>query len=245
MEILNDSFSANPWDLVFMDFWDPGEIPDATTDKADQKLLTYCDELTGACIPQFVGRGITTQRLLQVAFQIFLQIGIPQVIFVDADTKFAGFFKSVFTQMLIPVIAVSRGNHKAVRNERFHRYLNKVQTINTADSGSLHRWVQGIFFAIYAWNADAADGTDIPRCIPAFGREFPFPIDIRPVSSAQGSTVGGQQLLDYMTSTFPLYQKQQEIHSLLIAERRRRHRELKNEGKSARGRCRVGWISSR
>ncbi len=232
MEILHELESTNPWDAVFLDFWDPGDIPDCT--KGDQKLLTYCDELTGACIPQFLGKGITTQRLLQAAFQVFLQVGIPHVIYVDADNKFAGFFKQVFTQMLIPVVAVSRENHKAVRNERFHRYLNKVETINTADTGSLHKWVQGVFFAIYAWNADAVDGTDIPRCIPAFGREFPFPIDIKPLTSAEQSTVGGQQLLEYMNSTFPFMLKQREIFSTLVTERRRRHREYKNEGKRAR-----------
>ena len=46
-------------------------------------------------------------------------------------------------------------------------------------------------------SATQLDGTDIPRCIPAFGREFPFPIDIKPVTLAESSTVGGQQLLEY------------------------------------------------
>jgi len=70
-------------------------------------------------------------------------------------------FTQLFELLGIPVEPVAPENHKAVRNERFHRYLNKVQKINTANKQSYHQWIQGILFALYAWNAGPIVGTDI------------------------------------------------------------------------------------
>ena len=71
-------------------------------------------------------------------------------------------FKKTFQEtLLISVHMVARGNHKAIINEGFHRYLKKVQKINSADKGSLHKWLQGILFPLYAWNVGPVDGTDI------------------------------------------------------------------------------------
>ena len=64
---------------------------------------------------------------------------------------------------------VAPENHKAIRNEHFHRYLNKVEQINTADQGSFHQWMQGVLFALYGWNASPIDGTDVGRAFVAIG----------------------------------------------------------------------------
>ena len=67
---------------------------------------------------------------------------IPKLIVGDADGILAGMFKKTFQETLpIPVHAVVRGNHKAIRNDGFHRYLNKVQKIKSADKGNLHQWL--------------------------------------------------------------------------------------------------------
>ena len=84
------------------------------------------------------------------------------MIVVDADGLFSGMFKKTFQEtLLIPVHAFSRGNQKAIRNEGFHRYLNKLHNINASDKGSFRQWLQGVFFAMYAWNAGPEDRTDI------------------------------------------------------------------------------------
>ena len=89
--------------------------------------------------------------------------------------------KKTFQETLrIPVHAVARGNHKSIINEGFHRYLNKVHTINSADKGSLHQWLQFVLFALYAWNAGPVDGTDISRSVVAIRREFSFTMDLSP-----------------------------------------------------------------
>ena len=54
------------------------------------------------------------------------------MIVVDADGLFSIMFKKTFQEtLLIPVHAVSRINHRSIINEIFHRYLNKVQNINS------------------------------------------------------------------------------------------------------------------
>ena len=80
--------------------------------------------------------------------------------------------------LLIPIHAVTRGNLKAIRNEGFHRYLNKVQKINSSEKDSLNQWVKGVFFALYAWNAGPLYGNDIYLSVVDIGIELPFIIDL-------------------------------------------------------------------
>ena len=64
------------------------------------------------------------------------------MIVVDADGMFSEMFKKTFQEtLLLPVHVVARGNHRAIRNEVFHRYLNKVQEINSSENGSLNQWL--------------------------------------------------------------------------------------------------------
>ena len=45
----------------------------------------------------------------------------------------------------------------------FRRYFKKVQNINSEDNISLHQWLQGVLFALYAWNEVPVDGTNIAQ----------------------------------------------------------------------------------
>jgi len=104
--------------------------------------------------PFFKGKETDSKTVANAAVaSFFTSFGLPRMIIVDADGVFAGMFVQLFQLLGVPVEAVSRENHKAIRNERFHRYLNKVQRINTADTGSMFRWKQGALYALYAWNA--------------------------------------------------------------------------------------------
>ena len=46
-------------------------------------------------------------------------------------------------------------------NEGFHRYLNKVKNIKSAENGSHHQYFPGLLFALYSCNAVPVDITDI------------------------------------------------------------------------------------
>ena len=75
---------------------------------------------------------------------------------------FSEIFKKTFQEtLLIPVHEVARGNQKAIIYEGFHRYFNKVQKINSEDNFSLHQWLKGVLFVLYASNAGPVDRTDI------------------------------------------------------------------------------------
>ena len=71
---------------------------------------------------------------------------------------------------------LQRSTKKPNINKGFHRYFNRAQQINSANKGSLHQWLQGIFFAMSAWNAGPEDGSDIAKYVVDIGRELPYTI---------------------------------------------------------------------
>ena len=66
--------------------------------------------------------------------------------------------------------------------------MNKVQKIKSVDKGSLNQCFQGVFFALYAWNAGPVDRTEIDLSVVAIGREFPFPIKLSPARLRKGTS---------------------------------------------------------
>ena len=225
--VLHDLPCDAPLDVIFLDVWSPGEVPEKS---GDHSVLTYIDGMTGFAGAAFIReKPVTSTTLATIAFaNFFVPFGMPRLVIVDADGLFAGAFLDMCHTLLIPVDAVSKENHKAVRNERFHRYLNKVQRLNTAAKESLHQWIQGTLFAVYAWNAGPIDGTDIGRSFAALGRDFPFPIDLALNPPPVRLPIEGNEALDHVDALFPLLCRQQDLLRLLNQERRICHRELRN-----------------
>ena len=111
------------------------------------------------------------------------------MIVMDADDFFMEFSRRLFKRtLLIPVHAFEKDNHKAIRDEGFHCYLENVQNIKLADKGSIHQYLQGVFFALYDWNAGPVYGTDASRRILALGIELPFPIELSLARSTEGTS---------------------------------------------------------
>ena len=135
---------------------------------------------------------------------------------------------------LIPVHVVSKGNHRAVRVERFFRYMNKTERITCANVQSYAAWLAAFFFAIYGWNASPIDRTDIFRCFVAKGRMFPFPIDVALDTVPRTPGTEGTPALEHIEAMEPVLKRQRCILDLLNKERRARHRELKNKGRTQR-----------
>jgi hypothetical protein len=217
--------------VIFLDIWQPGEVTEMDGSFA---VLTMLEGMCSFAATAFLPQKITAETLADATFSTFFaHCGMPRLIVVDADSKFCRMFKVLFKNLGIPVEAVSKGNHKAIRNERFHRYLNKVKTINTADTDSYVQWKQGVVFAVYGWNAGPIDGTNIPRSVGAMGREFPFPIDLERAPRVDNG-FEGHNALDYIDAVHPLIKRQQDLLRILNKERRLRHRELKNEGVTER-----------
>ena len=115
-----------PFDVIFIDFWEPGDIPDQ---EEYRKIHTCLDLMKGFGIGAATGlKKITSDQAAQWAFGNFLvPFGIPKIIVVNADGLFDGMSKKNFQDtFLFQVHPVERGNHKEIGNEGFHRYLNKV-----------------------------------------------------------------------------------------------------------------------
>ena len=114
-----------PFDIVFLDVWEPGRVPEE--DKS-QKVLTFIDCMMGfAAVMTLIDDLLAENMARQVFASFFVPYGLPQMIVVDAARQFATLFQQLFARLLIPVHMVAPENHKAIRNERFHRYLNKVE----------------------------------------------------------------------------------------------------------------------
>ena len=147
--------------MLFLDFWEPGDISDQD---GYHKILKFLDFMTGLGIGASSGlKYITSDKVAQWDFEIFcVTFFLPKITVVDADGIFSGMFKNTFQEaLLILVQAVSRGDHKAIINEGFHCYLIKFHKIHSADKGDLNQWLQGVFFTLYACNAVPVYGTDI------------------------------------------------------------------------------------
>ena len=144
----------------------------------------------------------------------------------DADGIFSGVFKEDFKEtLLIPVHTVPSSNYREIINKRLHRYLNKAQKINSVEKFSLHQWLQGVFFAFYAWNVGPVDGTYIAQSVVDIRRELPFQIYLSPEMSREGNSEG-HQALEHFEAASPLMFRQREIFNILVSERRPRQREL-------------------
>ena len=107
--------------------------------------------------------------------------------------------------------------------------MNKVQKINSADKGSLHQWLQGVFFVLYDCNSGPVDETDIDQSLVAIGREFPFLIELSPERSREGN-LEAKQDLDHFEASSPILFRQRKLFNTLVSERRIRHRDLRNKG---------------
>ena len=135
-----------------------------------------------------------------------------------------GLLVVMYQTLGVPHMTVVRGNHRAIRNERFHRYLNKALKITVVDLQTVAAWWQTVLFAIYVSNVSSIDSTDIVRSSVEIGREFPFSIDVEmgPMPRIQGE---GQGVLEYAESSLPLLGgKQRALLNVIDDERRERHR---------------------
>ena len=160
--------------------------------------------------------------------QVVLSFGMVAVVVVDADSKFLHFFKDMCKRLNINVWPLSRGNHKGRSVERYHRFLNKTQTINGEDRGSHHTFIENSKTSQYAWNSAPIDDTDIPRCVAAVGRHFQFPMDVQLNKTPELNDADQSALYDYLRdvsidSTFAT-----SVLQVLVEERRTVHRDRWN-----------------
>ena len=213
------TFQADePFDVITLDVWHPGKA--ATTKKGTGTHVVTCiDAMTGFAAATFVD-ALDSETMTRAAFTaFFITHGLPRLVIIDSGSEFAGAMQALCQNIGIPHYTVSKGNHKAIICERFHRYLNKVQRIHAADCETFQEFMFGTIFAVYAWNSAPVDGTDVVRSYAAIGREFPFPIDFeRDPIIPREHEAQGQQTIEHVNSTFPLLRQQQALLKMLVEE---------------------------
>ena len=62
--------------------------------------------------------------------QVILTFGMVAVVVVDTDSRFRSTFEAMCKLLKLIFWPLSRGNHKGNSVERYHRFLNKTQTIS-------------------------------------------------------------------------------------------------------------------
>jgi hypothetical protein len=208
--------------------WTPGGV---ATKLGEVKLLTSLEGMCGFADGAFL-QSTTADAILKASLSsFFIPNGLPKLVVFASGSEFAGIFAEALDYLHIPFHRVAKENHKAVLNESFHRYLNKVEKIHVNECESLDQYVMGALFALYAWNPAPCDGTNIPRCFAAKGRDFPLPIDLAnniPTSQETGEQ-NTTQLTQHLESMYPLWQKQLAVMQIINNDRCERHRDLKNK----------------
>ena len=129
---------------------------------------------------------------------------------------FLNFHKKIPETLLILLYLVAKVNQKDIRNDGFRRFLNKLQKINTEEKGSLHQWLQGVLFVLYACNAGPVHGTEISESVVAIIREFSFTLELSPVKLRKGNSEG-QQDLDQFEAASPFLFIQRELFNILVS----------------------------
>ena len=220
---------ASPFYIMHLDLWQPGNLLDKDG-KTIYLLNCMCD------LTQFVVSSIVKNpdaALLAKTFMedVILTFGICAVVVVDSDSKFKSTFEDMCTKLNLMYWPVARHNHKGVTVEKYHRYLNKCQTIVGQDRGTHMSILQNYKLAQYGWNSAPIDNTDVPRSLPAVGREFGFllDIDLRPLPNMNDQT--NKELYGYLRDVSSQSKFAEEVIKILAEDRRKAHRDRHNNNK--------------
>ena len=156
-----------------------------------------CD-LTQFVVSSLVTNPTASSLAILFMENVVLSFGMVAVVVVDADSKFKGVFEELCDILKITYWPLARGNHKGLGVERYHRFLNKVQTIVGNDRGTHQSIHTNLKTSQYAWNSAPIDNTDIQRCVAAIGREFKFPMDMELQPSPTINSTNNSALFEYL-----------------------------------------------
>ena len=165
--------------------------------------------------------------------QVVLSFGMVALILVDADSKFLGVFQAMCTTLDIELWPLARGNHKGLLVVKYHRYLNKTQTITGAETSTYLSFTENYKISQYGWNSALIDNTDIPRSIAVVGRNFKFPIDVKLAGSPILNSGNQSTLHNCLRDVSNDYTFATSVLQVLIEERRTTHRERWNADNTA------------
>ena len=147
--------------IIHTDLWIPGNYAIDSKGNTGYLLNSLC-ELTQFVVstPTFDITAATLEKLFME--EVLLTFGKCAVFVVDDGKNFKGIFKEMCEHLKSTYWCISRGNHKRNSAKKYHRFLNKIQTITVTDRGSHDNFIQNAKTRQYAWNSAPIDDTDIP-----------------------------------------------------------------------------------
>lgn len=224
--LLHGSVQDGPWSYVHLDVWIPG---DTESFHGDQGILSAMDDLSSAVIVTTIQEHNSAHFGRRFLENVLLRTGITGVVVVDADSKFRDVFQQMCAALRIRWVPLARGNHKGLRVERFHRFLNKLVTAECRRRGTNQVFPETCHTAAYAWNSAPTDDSDITRSYVAFGLNFKFPMDVdldhlQPLLGNESAAA----IARYITQTDQSRQTSRLIVQWLTEDRRAIHREKVN-----------------
>ena len=110
--------------------------------------------------------------------EIILSFDMRSVVVIGDGINFKSAFISMCKALKTNFWCLSRGNHRGMSVERYHRFLNKTQTISGSNRGTYSVILQNSKTSQYAWNSSPIDNTDISRSKAAIEHEFHLPLDV-------------------------------------------------------------------
>lgn len=174
-KLLYSFLPDEPFAVIHVDLWSPGETVSFRGTKCQMVAM---DDVTGTVLVVNVDNAVA-KKLARLFFKhVLLVVGICCVMAVDTDSKFCALFELMCKVLGLKFHALAKNNHKAMRVERFNRFLNKVVTIESNNHDTNQMFAEAAHVAAYAWNLAPIDRTDIVCSYAAFGRVFRFPMDV-------------------------------------------------------------------
>ena len=203
---------------MHLDLWSPGNITYATG-KQGYLMNGVCD------LTQFVvscpTSNITAVSLAELFMSdIVLTFLMCSVVVVDDGSTFKGAFIDTCKALNIHYWCLSRGNHKGNSMKRYHRFLNKPQTIASNDRGTHSVYIKNANTSQYLWNSAHIEDTNVTRCMTAIGRDFRFHLDVNLMPTSTLNNTDNANLFQYLRdmsteSAFALL-----IMQIIVEERR-------------------------
>ena len=220
-----------PFYIMHLDIRSPGNV--LVNHKDGGHLLNCMCDLT-----QFVVSCILTDTSAAALAEIFmaqvvLSFGMVAIVVVDADNRFRSTFEAMCKSLKLTFWPLARGNHKGNSVERYHRFLNKTQTIAGQDRNTNEVFHQKAKTSQYGWNSSPIDDTDIPRCVAALGREFRFPLDVELLEQPCLNDKNNSALFHYLRNVSCNSKFAVSVLQILLEERRTAHRERHNKDRVA------------
>jgi len=203
------------------------------TDKDDNKsyLLNFCD-ITQFMVATPTFNTTATYLATQFMEHVVLTFGMCAVVVINDGSPFKSTFKELCNILRIKYWVLAHANHKGLIIERFHRFLNKVETIAGTDRGTHNGFIRTAKTAQFAWNSAPIDGTDIVRSLAAVGRAFRFPLDAELSPSPTLNDESNSHLYQYPRDVSNESQFALSIVQILVEERRQSHQDRHNKNKT-------------